>query len=85
MDYYPFRAMNSEIVLAAEGEPDAIALGFEQTRIFVEASEARFTRFAETSELSQLNRSAGTWFRASTVTTDFAAFSMAAAISSEYA
>ena len=66
MEYYRFRAMNCEIVLAARGAQDVIARGFEQTRAFIQASEARFTRFAETSELSQLNRSGGRWFRAST-------------------
>ncbi len=65
MDYYQFRAMNCDIVLAAEGQPDMIARGFDRTHAFIDASEARFTRFAETSELSQLNRSAGSWFQAS--------------------
>lgn len=66
MEYDQFRAMNSEIVLAADGEPDAIARGFGRVREFIEAGEARFTRFADTSELSRLNRSAGRWFQAST-------------------
>jgi thiamine biosynthesis lipoprotein len=63
MEYYEFRAMNSDIVLAAEGS--RAAEGFEATRAFVEACEKRFTRFTDTSELARLNRSAGNWFAAS--------------------
>ena len=63
MDYYDFRAMNSDIVLAAEGV--RAAKGFELTRAFIDACETRFTRFSETSELARLNRSAGSWFPAS--------------------
>jgi thiamine biosynthesis lipoprotein len=40
-------------------------LGFKLTRDFIAAGEARFTRFADTSELARLNRSAGAWFQAS--------------------
>jgi thiamine biosynthesis lipoprotein len=65
MDYQQFRAMNSDIVLAAEGSADALTLGFMLTRDFIAASEARFTRFTDTSELSRLNRAAGAWFQAS--------------------
>jgi FAD:protein FMN transferase len=65
MDYQQFRAMNSDIVLAAEGTADALTLGFKLTRDFINASEERFTRFTDTSELARLNRSAGAWFQAS--------------------
>jgi thiamine biosynthesis lipoprotein len=65
MEYQQFRAMNSEIVLAAEGSADSRTLGFKLARDFIAAGEARFTRFSETSELSRLNRSAGAWFQAS--------------------
>ena len=65
MDYQQFRAMNSDIVLAAEGSADALTLGFKQARDFIAAAEDRFTRFTDTSELSRLNRSAGAWFQAS--------------------
>lgn len=65
MDYQQFRAMNSDIILAAEGSADALTLGFRLARDFIAASEARFTRFAEPSELSRLNRLAGAWFQAS--------------------
>src|SRR5512139_2570288 len=65
MDYQQFRAMNSDIILAAEGSADSLTLGFKLTRDFIAASEARFTRFTDTSELARLNRSAGAWFQAS--------------------
>jgi FAD:protein FMN transferase len=65
MEYYTFRAMNTDLVLAAEGEPGELQEGFRQTQRFIQASEARFTRFSETSELAQLNRSSGAWFTAS--------------------
>ena len=66
MHYDQFRAMNSDIVLAADGELGAVTRGFARVREFIASSEARFTRFTDTSELAQLNRSAGSWFQAST-------------------
>jgi thiamine biosynthesis lipoprotein ApbE len=60
-----FRAMNSEIVLMAEGEMSQIKSGLAAAQKFIEESEKRFTRFSEQSELSQLNRSAGNWFQSS--------------------
>src|SRR5512140_1792578 len=65
METETFRAMNSEIVLMAEGDPAQAEWGFVAARDFVEVSERRFTRFSETSELSRWNRSAGHWFQAS--------------------
>jgi FAD:protein FMN transferase len=65
MQTYEFKAMNTEILLAAEGSREAVETGFSQARAFIEASEKRFTRFSEESELSRLNRSAGQWFAAS--------------------
>lgn len=59
MDYYEFRAMNSIILMGAEGQDTGA--GFEAARSFIEAAEARFSRFRETSELSRLNRLAGQW------------------------
>ncbi len=61
MEYREFRAMNSDIVLAAEGDLRALEQGFERARKFVEASETRFTRFSDTSELASLNRASGEW------------------------
>ena len=60
-----FRAMNSDIVLVAEGELSLVESGLVAAQNFVDASEKRFTRFSEQSELSALNRSAGSWFQAS--------------------
>jgi thiamine biosynthesis lipoprotein len=65
MESIHFRAMNTEIVLAAEGKSKELTPGFEKTRQFISDSERRFTRFSEDSELSQLNRAAGTWFHPS--------------------
>jgi len=60
-----FRAMNSDIVLVAEGELSQVESGLVAVQKFVDTSEKRFTRFSEQSELSALNRSAGNWFQAS--------------------
>jgi thiamine biosynthesis lipoprotein len=65
MEYREFRAMNSELVLAAESAKASIALGFEQAQALIASLEARLTRFSSTSELAQLNRSSGEWFSAS--------------------
>jgi thiamine biosynthesis lipoprotein len=65
MNYHEFRAMSTQIILAAEGPLTSVETGFDQVQAFIETSEKRFTRFSEQSELSQLNRSAGTWFKAS--------------------
>jgi thiamine biosynthesis lipoprotein len=66
MKYDEFRAMNSDIVLAASGDDlMAIQNGFLSVREFIHQCEQCFTRFSDTSELADLNRSAGTWFRAS--------------------
>lgn len=64
MQALEFRAMNTDIVLAAEGQGWA-RQGLEATRIFIDDCEQRFSRFLPESELSKLNRSAGKWFRAS--------------------
>lgn len=66
MYYDEFRAMNSDIVLAASGEDQAtIENGFLLARQFISECEKRFTRFSETSELAQINRSTGGWFQLS--------------------
>jgi thiamine biosynthesis lipoprotein len=66
MQYDEFRAMNSDIVLAASGgELGTINNGFMLAHQFINQCAQRFTRFSETSELSDLNRSAGVWFQAS--------------------
>ena len=65
MHYNDFNAMSTSVLLAAEGPAEAVETGFEEVRRFVAAAEQRFTRFSEESELSRLNRSAGSWFEAS--------------------
>ena len=65
MEIFRFRAMNTDITLAAQGNSVHVSQGFEKAQQYIEASEQRFTRFSEDSELSQLNRAAGTWFHAS--------------------
>jgi FAD:protein FMN transferase len=65
METLHLRAMNTDILLAAEGEADQIQVGFEQAIEFIQSAEKRFTRFSEDSELSALNRSAGRRFKAS--------------------
>jgi FAD:protein FMN transferase len=65
MQYLEFRCMNSTIVLAGEGSNRQVAPGFLEAQRLIEQSERRFTRFSETSELMQLNRSASSWFEAS--------------------
>jgi thiamine biosynthesis lipoprotein len=66
MEFYTFRAMNSAIVMAADGRTDEVRFGFQTARNFIETCEKRFSRFLDTSELSHLNRSQGQWFLAST-------------------
>ena len=66
METHPFRAMNTDILLVAQGTHARIGQGFEQAQQFILASEKRFTRFSEASELSELNHAAGTPFQAST-------------------
>jgi thiamine biosynthesis lipoprotein len=66
MHYDEFRAMNSDIVLAASGDDHtAIENGFLLARQLINQYEQRFTRFSETSELTQINRATGGWFKAS--------------------
>lgn len=65
MLYHEFRAMNTDILLAAEGNSQEIEAGFQETQALIDELEARFTRFSTESELSQLNQAAGSWFEAS--------------------
>lgn len=66
MEYHEFRAMNTAVVLAAEGRDARVQAGFQHAQAFIEACERRFTRFSESSDLSALNRAAGTWQPVST-------------------
>ncbi len=58
-----FRAMNTTVMLAGEGE--SAAMGMQAVKWFIDESEQRFSRFLPGSELTQLNCSAGDWFQAS--------------------
>ena len=65
MQTLEFRAMNTDVLLAAEGIYSA-ELGLQVARRFIEVSELRFSRFLPESELSQLNVAAGSWRTVST-------------------
>jgi thiamine biosynthesis lipoprotein len=65
MEYHEFRAMNTTIVLAADGKPEALKPAFESARQYIELAEGRFSRFLDQSELTRLNLSKGEWFEAS--------------------
>ncbi len=65
MKYHEFSAMNTTVLLAADGDPRKVMEGFVQVEELVRQYEGRFTRFTDTSELAALNRSAGKWFHAS--------------------
>ncbi len=65
METVHLRAMNTDILLAAEGETGQLRVGFEKAGEFIHSGESRFTRFCEESELSALNRSSGRRFKAS--------------------
>jgi thiamine biosynthesis lipoprotein len=58
-----FRAMNTDILLAAEGE--RVMQGMKATSAFIDDCEQRFSRFLPGSELTDLNRSAGDWHEVS--------------------
>lgn len=69
-----FRAMNTSVMLAAEGE-EAIE-GMYATKVFIDECEQRFSRFLPASELSELNRSAGDWLQVSPELMDMLRLSM---------
>jgi thiamine biosynthesis lipoprotein len=55
-----FRAMNTEVLLAAE-DCGRAPEGLERARTLIEDGERRFSRFLPDSEVSALNASSGTW------------------------
>ena len=57
--------MNTDILLAGQGETQRLLAGLEKAQTLIAESEARFSRFLEDSELTRLNHSAGTWFQLS--------------------
>jgi len=64
MQTLEFRAMSTNVLIAAEGH-DWADYGLQATRAYIDEAERRFSRFLPDSELSQLNRAAGTWFEVS--------------------
>jgi len=68
MEWIEFRAMNTGVLIAAQGS--LAQAGMKAARDLIEAGEHRFSRFQQESELSQLNRSAGKWFDASSEMVD---------------
>lgn len=58
-----FGAMNTTVMLAAEGER-AID-GMQAAKIFIDECEQRFSRFLPASEVTELNRFAGEWLSVS--------------------
>jgi thiamine biosynthesis lipoprotein len=58
-----FRAMNTTVMLAAEGER-AIE-GMQAAKTFIDECEQRFSRFLPASEVTELNRLAGDWLNIS--------------------
>jgi thiamine biosynthesis lipoprotein len=69
-----FRAMNTSVMLAAEGEK-AIT-GMYAAKSFIDECEQRFSRFLPVSELSALNRSGGDWIQVSDDLLDLLQLSM---------
>jgi FAD:protein FMN transferase len=63
MEWIGFRAMNTDVLVAAQGP--LAKDGMQAARTAFEAGERRFSRFQQESELSRLNLSAGQWFDAS--------------------
>ena len=69
-----FRAMNTMVTLAAEGE-QAIE-GMYAAKVFIDECEQRFSRFLPASEVAALNRFAGEWFPVSDELMDMLQLSM---------
>ena len=71
-----FRAMNTSVILALEGEGNSDE-GLRQTQAFIEECEQRFSRFLPASEVCRLNDHAGQWCEASTELIDILVLSKA--------
>ncbi len=61
MEYLSFSAMSTNILAAAEGSVAKVNQGFQRMEDLIHRYEQRFTRFSEKSELSAVNRAAGSW------------------------
>jgi thiamine biosynthesis lipoprotein len=69
-----FRAMNTSVTLAAEGQ-GAVA-GLYATKLFIDQCEQRFSRFLPASEICELNNWAGEWLQISEDLMDMLQISM---------
>ena len=69
-----FRAMNTSVMLAGEGE--GAVPGMYVAKTFIDECEQRFSRFLPASEISDLNRSAGAWLQISDDLMDMLQLSM---------
>ena len=69
-----FRAMNTSVILAAEG--DGAIPGMYVAKMFIDDCEQRFSRFLPASEVTELNRSAGSWLQVSDELMDMLQLSM---------
>ncbi len=69
-----FRAMNTSVILAAEG--DGAIPGMYAAKMFIDNCEQRFSRFLPASEVTELNRYAGSWLRVSDELMDMLQLSM---------
>jgi FAD:protein FMN transferase len=65
MNFYEFQAMSTGIKLGASGDARCAEKGFQKVTAWIHACETRFTRFSDTSELADVNRSAGRWIHIS--------------------
>lgn len=65
MDTYEFTAMNTKVLLAAEGRPDRVSEGFRLVEEHVRRYERRFSRFVPESELNRLNQGGREWLEVS--------------------
>ncbi len=61
MQSVEFRAMNTSVLMALEGQGLSGDEGLQHTQAFIEACERRLSRFLPDSEVSRLNASAGKW------------------------
>jgi thiamine biosynthesis lipoprotein len=64
METLEFRAMNTSVLLAAEGD-HGFGTGLQEARAFIEECERRFSRFLPDSEVSWLNSAGGQWIKVS--------------------
>ncbi len=61
MQVREFRAMNTSVIMALEGQGSSSDEGLQSTQAFIEDCERRFSRFLPESEVSRLNRGSGQW------------------------